>query len=89
MILFVKTCKHYNCSFSVECKENEEVRCGAYDCQEFCDVGPDPLCDLNKYDCWMMYECICKPGFIRIDDSDCIPIENCPKDVLLLEYDER
>lgn len=74
--------------FSVKCKENEELKCGMYDCQNFCDLGPDPLCYLNRFDCYYNYECVCKEGYVRIDDAECIPIADCPKDVLLLDYEE-
>lgn len=75
-------------SFLVKCKENEELRCGVYECQEFCDIGIDPLCYLNRYDCFFAYECFCKEGYIRVDDDDCIPLSECPSKVLLQDYEE-
>lgn len=72
----------------VKCKENEELRCGVYECQEFCDIGMDPICLLNRYDCFFAYECFCKEGYIRLDDDDCIKVEDCPSKVLLQDYEE-
>lgn len=59
-----------------------------YDCQNFCDLGPDPLCYLNRFDCYYEYQCVCKEGYVRIDDAECIQIEDCPRDVFLLDYEE-
>ncbi|KAG5672424.1 hypothetical protein PVAND_002553 [Polypedilum vanderplanki] len=70
------------------CKENEELKCGNYDCQTFCDLGPDPLCYLNRFDCYYEYACMCKEGYIRIDEGDCIPIDECPSKVFHLDYEE-
>ena len=74
--------------FLVKCGKNEEIKCGTYDCQDFCDIGKDPLCALNRFDCYFSYECVCKEGFIRIDDAECIPVEQCPSEVFLLDYEE-
>ncbi|CRL05619.1 CLUMA_CG018255, isoform A [Clunio marinus] len=71
---------------AVICHPNEHIKCGQKICTDICSTSRDPLCYSHRFDC--DYHCFCKPGFVRVLKSVCIPVELCPQ-VLWLELHEK
>uniref|UniRef100_A0A914UHI6 TIL domain-containing protein n=1 Tax=Plectus sambesii TaxID=2011161 RepID=A0A914UHI6_9BILA len=60
--------------------------------EEYVDCGPEPKCEISCYNrfnppkCALHHRalcnfprCLCKNGFVRDDQRNCIPSQECPK----------
>lgn len=71
----------------MECKQNEEFR----DCGNGCG---DLTCKSKFANCngrrcvshLCAVDCFCKEGFVRNDDWECIPVEECPENSKSQEF---
>lgn len=64
----------FNCD-AVECPENHEwSECASY-CEPQCNGFRGEKCPMNSPDV-CMFRCVCQPGYSRIDEHNCAPIES-------------
>lgn len=64
-------------NISEKCGENQYLGCGERICPHFCGSHRDPICASSRFTC--KYHCFCKPGYVKVTNENCIPIEQCPK----------